>query len=196
MSLAARGRGLNWRVEHRGCQWLVVDWGSPNWLTLHAFFPGGEELGLVRRTGPARAREVSGVPANEASRRLGCGAKPLKPPTGKVYREPQPVAPNKAAATPCNWMAHADLPTRARVSVSGTRASHAVRCDLHWGAKSRYPKVMLGAWYGDWGKRLRYDGEGRRLPGTVTARCRGEAVTFKATATRSPPASRRSSCGP
>ncbi|MDQ8704527.1 hypothetical protein RCO28_18830 [Streptomyces sp. LHD-70] len=128
---------------------------------------------------PELAKSAASL-ANEASRRLGCGAEPLKPPTGKVYREPRPLAPKQAAGTPCAWTARADLPAGARVSVSGTRTSHAVRCDLHWGAKFRDPKVMLSAYYGDWGKRLRFDDDGRIFPGAVQARCRGEAVIFKA----------------
>ncbi|MDI3403431.1 hypothetical protein [Streptomyces cavernicola] len=119
--------------------------------------------------------------ANGASRKLGCGAEALKLPAGKVYYKPRPLSLKEAAATPCEWTARADLPAGARVSISGTRTSHAVRCDLHWGDDLRYAKVKLAAFYGDWGKSLRYDDEGKRLPGTVTARCAGEAATFKAT---------------
>ncbi|MFK4222955.1 hypothetical protein [Streptomyces sp. NPDC019890] len=89
--------------------------------------------------------------ANQASKKLGCGAEPLKAPKHALPEESKPVALSAVAGTPCSWLTGAKLPTGAgwTVRVAANDAAPVSRCELHRDGEER-PGLVFNAWYGDW----------------------------------------------
>ncbi|MFB7709070.1 hypothetical protein [Streptomyces sp. NPDC056105] len=135
--------------------------------------------------------------ANSASKKLGCGARPLKMPhraTGFDTEERwrRAVSPAKAEGTGCDWVAGAGLAKSEgwRLVAEANDAAPTSSCRLRTdGGDGAYRAGMtFGAWYGDWSNRLTAsDDNGERRPLTATARCDGEAANFALDATKDTP---------
>ncbi|ORT55911.1 hypothetical protein [Streptomyces sp. CB03238] len=131
---------------------------------------------------PGAAYRTAVALANGASDRLGCGAEPLKAPTGgAVPPDPEDdvetVPLSESKGTACGWMAGAGLPQDQglRVAAGVNDAAPTGRCDLT--DRDGESVVALAAWYGDWSNRLT-SRHGVRHSMTATARCDGEAANF------------------
>ncbi|MEV3988677.1 hypothetical protein AB0J57_07180 [Streptomyces sp. NPDC049837] len=131
---------------------------------------------------PGAAYRTAVALANSASDRLGCGAEPLRAPTGgAVPRDPEDDAEtvplSEAGGTACGWMTEAGLPQDQglRVAAGVNDAAPTGRCELT--DRDGESKLSLVAWYGDWSNRLTSEhGVPRSM--TATARCDGEAANF------------------
>ncbi|MGW6140603.1 hypothetical protein [Streptomyces sp. NPDC055140] len=135
--------------------------------------------------------------ANSASKKLSCGARPLKVPhrtTGFDTEERwrRAVSPAKAEGTGCDWLARAGLTEDKgwRLAAEANDAAPVSACDLRTeeGEGAYRAGMTFGAWYGDWSNRLTAsDDNGVRRPLTATARCDGEAANFALDATKDTP---------
>ncbi|MER6998518.1 hypothetical protein [Streptomyces sp. NPDC000410] len=148
----------------------------------------------TNRKAPGVAYRVAVGLTNSASKKLGCGAEPLKAPTsGAVPVDPfddddgpKAVPLSRAKGTACAWVADAGLPQEAsdgwQVLVASNKEAPTERCDLSaQGGKyaQREWGMSFTAWYGDWSNGLTFEGDlGGPRRETATARCDGEAANF------------------
>ncbi|QNP68921.1 hypothetical protein IAG44_05305 [Streptomyces roseirectus] len=159
-----------------------ADGRSPKML---AHFTFGEKT----LTGRPAVYEAAVALVNSASDRLGCGAAPLKAPTGKdglpdPEDEQDPVWLDEAGDTGCAWARKAGLPSAPaawRVVDRMNDAAPIGRCAF----QNRAPgddepgaPLAFESWYGDWTDRLLTEGLSHARWLTATARCDGEAAHF------------------
>ncbi|MEU8652194.1 hypothetical protein [Streptomyces sp. NPDC048737] len=141
--------------------------------------------------------EVAVAFANSASKRLGCGARPLKAPKGvspadTEENEQKPVPLAAARDTPCGWPADAGLPDPARwkVGVQLDDAAPTGTCDLTLGKEFTHDgtkRMEFVAWFGDWSTRFVTEEHLLGPALTASARCDGEAAHFALDASKDIP---------
>ena len=167
--------------------------GKPRQLYVRTYVPGYS--GDVDSRDEAGAGKVlaAGIRAavavaNEASRKLNCGAERLPVPE-KVAR-PAGVSLKETATTPCSALAAAPLPSWAgkTVEVRISKRAPTGSCVLGWKDGQRYNSgewsLDLTAFHGDWSESL-WKGSDRNEPwvreteGWATARCNGAAAAFR-----------------
>lgn len=148
---------------------------------------------------PGAAYRIAVAFANSASDKVGCGAETIEPPKKDLPMagdaEEVPTVPvDEAAGTACAWVSRAGLPESGdwRIRVGANSAAPTGRCELLSGSDdgpSRdVSRLAFVSWYGDWSNRLTADEDnGRRRPGTASARCDGEAANYAFTASRDLP---------
>ncbi|MCX4823376.1 hypothetical protein OG883_26540 [Streptomyces sp. NBC_01142] len=153
--------------------------------------------GALMKEAPDALLRTAVAVTNEASRKLGCGAEPVKAPDRALSQRPEPVRISASAGTPCGWLAGAKLPREAewRVGIDANDAAPVSRCELYRkGDKS--PAMRFNAWYGDWSEvpfkkvaaeRVSLAGDGGETRplltadwGRAKARCDAETANFEA----------------
>ncbi|WP_327312871.1 hypothetical protein [Streptomyces sp. NBC_01235] len=141
--------------------------------------------------------EVAVAFANSASKRLGCGAEPLKAPEGVApadpdEQDPKTVPLTAARDTACGWLAGAGLPnpTHWKLDAQLNDAAPTGRCDVTIddeltddGSKG----MTFVAWFGDWSNRLVAGNHTSRPSLSASARCAGEAARFALDASKDVP---------
>ena len=152
--------------------------------------------GDVAESAPGAVQRTAVALANSASRKLGCGARPLKAPRTAVrfdveerWRRAVPVA--RAAGTGCDWVARAGLAEdagwRVRAEANDTAPTSTCEVRAKGSADSDRREMAFVAWYGDWSNRLTSGDNGERMPLTAAARCDGEAANFALDAAKDTP---------
>ncbi|NUL12675.1 hypothetical protein [Streptomyces lunaelactis] len=154
------------------------------------------ERGVMKDQRDASLRTAVAL-TNEASKKLGCGAEPLKAPARALPEEPKPVSLSAAAGTACGWLAGAKLPkgTNWTVSIAANDAAPLSRCELHRYGDDEVA-MFFNASYGDWSEVPFKDAADERASssadgwvtqplltaewGRAKARCDAEAANFEA----------------
>jgi hypothetical protein len=187
------GRGATF-VLVRSCPDLGKDaTGRPRQLYARAYVPGYPgDVDSRDEKGAGKAYEAgiraAVAVANEASRKLNCGAEQLPVPA-KVAR-PASSSLKETAGTPCSAFAAAPLPSSSgrTVDMRISKRAPTGSCVLGWKDWQRYKSgewsLDLTAFYGDWSEGL-WKGSDRSEPwvreteGWATARCNGTAAAFR-----------------
>lgn len=124
--------------------------------------------------------------ANGASRRLGCGAEPLKPPEGDerpavAGGDPPAVPLERATDRECGRLARAGLPGDRPWELTSelNRSAPLGSCTVFHGSGDEGAGLVFDVWYGDWSSRFATRTRAVADVRTATARCAGEAAHFE-----------------